>query len=150
MEELTKKDAEILDKILELVRENQFVQLDTVIPVLHCSYYFGILIRFPEIVKISTTKPQKYHITSSTNTEEFKRNGGFRSLYEEQQKELTEKKKIEDLQLSNLSLENEEKRFRVRKQKTLFILAIIGSVGVVVGILVTLIKLYYSYKNGTL
>ncbi len=151
MEELSKKDSEVLDQILSQVKWSEFLQLDTVIDFKECSYYFGIISRYPSIFKVSTAKPQMYLITVSTNTEEFKRSGGFVGVYNRNQEEIRkneEREKIlqerENLVHSNNVYINKELRFKDKFRIPLFMMSIIGQIS---GVIFGTIKLF-SNNNG--
>ncbi len=141
---LTEKDAQILDKILEKVEDGQFLELDNVIPHQDCKYYFDIFTRYPDIVKPSTCKPNRYQLTTTNNTKIFKNNGGFVEKYNKQKEEIEKQKKIEDLQLSNQLLENQQLTFTVEKQRKLYMLTILGFIISLVSIGIAIIALIKS------
>jgi hypothetical protein len=152
---LTKNEADVLDIILKTIQGKEFMYVNQLPPfnkdhlsrhrsVKFSAYseYISILENFKKIINITQTESDNYLFKPTSLTKEFYDNGGFRSLYEKQQKELIETKKIEEIKRSNLFLENEEKRFRVKRQKTLYILTIIGSAVTVIGLIIAVIKIF--------
>ncbi len=151
---LTESEVVVFDDILNRIQgkerlysnqlrplNNEYFSRQNDIKTYEYSYYIQLIeSHYSDYFKIRKLDGKFLAILITPLTKDLYNKGGFRTLYEKQQKELIETKKIEEIKLSNLFLENEEKRFRVKRQKTLYILTIIGSVVTVIGSIIGIIS----------
>lgn len=154
---MTVKEAEVLDSILESLIGKTFSSAEYDFPLLEPNYrrgqnsnslaylpYLKILELFDDIVKVEYNGGVNPCVKSTLKTKEFYDKGGFAGQYNRQQEENKKQKKTEELQLSNISFDNIEKRFGVKTQKLRYILTIVGVVLSLIGIGIAIISLIKS------
>lgn len=151
--QLTPEIVEILDYIIQKSLANKCVYADELKPIgntqlslmkasLNADYkpYIEILENY-NLIEISRTLSEGYQIKPKLPiTQQFVNKGGFKQLYEEQQKENEHQKELKDLTLKKLHWDSKLSKWQANTFWWVFFLGLIGGISGIISLAMQLLK----------